>query len=123
MTIAHNVVQHSDLDYEQATSECSSSPTDSDECGDSNAPFQDVNGNRVLFNFFGRTTPPATATRVDMATTGIILVSLVVAVTHIVVVGNVLANNTYGIWQTANIAATGLSHNAFVDVGTNVFTH
>ena len=58
-----------------------------------------------------------------MATTGIILFSLVVAVTHIVVVGNVIANNTYGIWQTANIPATGLSHNAFLNVGTKVFTH
>jgi hypothetical protein len=53
-----------------------------------------------------------------MATTGIILFSLVVAVTHTVIVGNVIANNTDGIWQTANVAATGLSHNAFLNVGT-----
>ena len=38
------------------------------------------------------------------------------------VAGNVIANNTYGVWRTANVQASGLNGNEFFNVGTDVFT-
>jgi hypothetical protein len=88
----------------------------------SHAPLQDVNGNRVIGNFFGQNNTAGDTDSGDMATTGIILFSAVVPVTDTVVAGNVIANNTYGVWRTSNVAAAGLRRNLFINVGTNVFT-
>ncbi len=88
----------------------------------SDTPFQDVNGNRVMANYFGRNNIVGDSDSGDMATSGIILFSAVVPVTDTRVVGNVIANNTFGIWKTANVRATGLRSNAFFNVGTDVFT-
>lgn len=88
----------------------------------SHAPLQDDNGNRVIGNYFGTNNTAGDSDSGDMATTGIILFSAVVPITDTVVLGNVIANNTDGIWQTANVEATGLRRNAFFNDGTNVFT-
>jgi hypothetical protein len=88
----------------------------------SHAPQQDDSGNRVIGNYFGTNNTAGDPDSGDLATTGIILFSAVVPITDTVVVGNVIANNTYGIWQTANVQATGLARNAFFNNTTNVFT-
>jgi hypothetical protein len=59
--------------------------------------------------------------------TGIILFSAAVPVKDTLVVGNVIANNNgpqggYGIWKTANVDASGLEQNQFINNGTNIFT-
>ena len=88
----------------------------------SHAPLQDVNGNRVIGNYFGPNNTVGDTDSGDLKTTGIILFSAVVPINDTLVVGNVIANNTYGIWQTANVTASGLGHNLFINDGTNVFT-
>lgn len=88
----------------------------------SHAPLQDVNGNRVIANYFGMNNTAGDPDSGDMEPTGIILFSAVVPITDTLVAGNVIANNTYGIWQTANVQATGLRSNAFVNDGADVFT-
>jgi Periplasmic copper-binding protein (NosD) len=88
----------------------------------SHAPFQDDSGNRVIGNYFGTNNTAGDTDSGDLATTGIILFSAVVPITDTVLVGNVIANNTYGIWQTANVQAIGLANNAFFNNTTNVFT-
>jgi nitrous oxidase accessory protein NosD len=87
----------------------------------SHAPLQDDNGNRIVANFFGRNNTAGDPDSGDMATTGIILFSAVSPVTDTLVTGNVVAHDTYGVWKTANVQALGLRHNAFIDVGTDVF--
>jgi parallel beta-helix repeat protein len=88
----------------------------------SHAPLQDVNGNKVLFNYFGTNNTAGDTDSGDLQTTGIILFSAVIPVSDIRVLGNVIAHNTYGIWRTANVQANGLNHNAFFHNTTNVFT-
>ncbi len=63
-----------------------------------------------------RVRQPGRAQRVD----GQRLFSAVVPITDTVVVGNLIANNTFGIWQTSNVQATGLTRNAFVNNQANV---
>jgi len=46
----------------------------------------------------------------------------VVPINDTLVVGNVIAHNAHGIWQTANVTASGLGRHLFVNNGTNVFT-
>ena len=88
----------------------------------SHAPLQDDNGNRVIANYFGTNNTVGDTDSGDLARTGIILFSAVIPINDTLVVGNVIANNTYGIWKTANVQARGLGHNVFVNDGTNVFT-
>jgi parallel beta-helix repeat protein len=88
----------------------------------SHAPLQDVNGNRVIANYFATNNVVGDPDSGDLQTTGVILFSAVVPVSHTVVVGNVIANNTFGIWRTANVEASGLRGNAFFNDGTDVFT-
>ena len=88
----------------------------------SHAPQQDVNGNRVIGNFFGTNNTAGDTDSGDLSTTAIILFSAVVPVTDTRVVGNVIANNTYGIWRTANVDTAGIKTNLFLNVGTNLFT-
>jgi len=86
----------------------------------SDTPLQDVDGNRVIANYFGTNNTAGDPDSGDLATTGVILFSAVIPVNGTVVVGNVIANNTYGIWKTSNVQASGLGHNTFVNDGTNV---
>jgi len=88
----------------------------------SHAPQQDVNGNRVLGNYFGANNLAGDPDSGDMSSTAIILFSAVVPVTDTRVAGNVINGDTDGIWQTPNVTATGLAFNAFLNVGTDVFT-
>jgi Right handed beta helix region len=88
----------------------------------SHAPQQDVNGNRVIANRFGRNNTAGDTDSGDMATTAIILFSAVVPVTDTLVAGNRISDNTYGVWKTANVQAAGLTTNRFFNVGTDVFT-
>jgi parallel beta-helix repeat protein len=90
----------------------------------SHAPGQDVNGNKVLFNYFGTNNTAGDTDSGDLQTTGIILFSAVppVPVTNTLVLGNVIAHNTYGIWRTANVQDNGLNRNRFFGNVTNVFT-
>lgn len=88
----------------------------------SHAPFQDVNDLRVTDNFFATNNTAGDSDSGDQATTGIILFSAVVPVTGIRIAGNIIANNTYGIWRTANVTVSGLRNNLFFNNGTNVFT-
>jgi hypothetical protein len=93
----------------------------------SHAPGQDVNGNRVIANYFGENNTAGDTDSGDLFPTGIILFSAVIPVKDTVVVGNVIANNNgplggYGIWKTANVQAAGLNLNTFINNGTNIFT-
>ena len=88
----------------------------------SHAPGQDVDGNRVIGNFFGTNNTAGDTDSGDLKTTAIILFSAVIPVNGTDVVGNVIANNTFGIWKTANVAADGIRGNLFFNNGTNVFT-
>jgi hypothetical protein len=88
----------------------------------SHAPLQDVNGLRVIANFFGTNNTAGDTDSGDLSTTAIILFSAVVPVSDTRVADNVIANNTFGIWKTANVQATGLDRNLFFNVGTDVFT-
>jgi parallel beta-helix repeat protein len=88
----------------------------------SHAPFQDVNGIRVIANYFGTNNVVGDSDSGDMATTAIILFSAVVPVDDTRVAGNVIAHNAIGIWKTSNVQATGLGSNAFFNVGTAVVT-
>jgi hypothetical protein len=88
----------------------------------SHAPLQDVNGNKVLFNYFGTNNTAGDTDSGDLQTTGVILFSAVVPVTGTLVFGNVIAHNTYGIWKTANVQDNGFNRNRFFGNGTNVFT-
>jgi hypothetical protein len=88
----------------------------------SHAPLQDVNGIRVISNYFGTNNTVGDSDSGDMQTTGIILFSAVVPVSDTLVVGNVIANNDIGIWRTANVQAIGLRRNRFFNVATDVFT-
>jgi parallel beta-helix repeat protein len=88
----------------------------------SHAPLQDVNGNHILANTFGTNNVAGDPDSGDMQTTAIILFSAVVPITGTVVAGNTISGDTYGIWQTANVKATGLPGNHFSGVGTDVFT-
>jgi hypothetical protein len=89
----------------------------------SHAPMQDVNGNKVLFNYFGTNNTAGDTDSGDLSTTGVILFSAVVPVSDTLVFGNVIAHNTYGIWRTTTVQDNGLTRNRFFDNGTNVFTH
>ena len=89
----------------------------------SHAPQQEVNGNRVIANYFGKNNVTGHSDSGDMATTGIILFSAVVPVKDTLVARNFIVNNAIGIWKTANVQAIGLKSNEFFNVGTNVFTH
>jgi hypothetical protein len=88
----------------------------------SHAPFQDVNGIRVIANHFGTNNLVGDSDSGDMATTAIILFSAVVPVDDTLVAGNVIAHNTIGIWRTSNVQATGLGSNAFFHVRKDVVT-
>jgi len=88
----------------------------------SHAPQQDVNGNRVIGNYFATNNLAGDPDSGDMSTTAIILFSAVVPVTDTLVAGNVINGDADGIWQTPNVTATGLRFNAFLNVGTDVFT-
>jgi hypothetical protein len=88
----------------------------------SHAPQQDVNGNRVIGNFFGTNNTAGDTDSGDLSTTAIILFSAVVPITGTQVADNVIANNTYGIWRTANVGTAGIKANLFVNVGTDLFT-
>jgi hypothetical protein len=88
----------------------------------SHAPFQDVDGNKVLSNYFGTNNTAGDPDSGDLQTTGVILFSAVVPVSDTLVLGNVIAHNTFGIWRTANVTDNGLARNVFVGNGTNVFT-
>jgi hypothetical protein len=88
----------------------------------SHAPQQDVNGNHVIGNYFATNNLAGDTDSGDLSTTGIILFSAVVPVTHTLVVGNVINGDTDGIWKTANVTARGLELNVFLNVGTDVFT-
>ena len=88
----------------------------------SHAPFQDVNGIRVIANYFGTNNVVGDSDSGDMATTAIILFSAVVPVDDTRVAGNVIAHNAIGIWKTSNVQARGLGSNAFFNVGTAVVT-
>jgi hypothetical protein len=88
----------------------------------SHAPQQDVNGNRVSGNYFGTNNTDGDADSGDLSTTAIILFSAAVPVIDTRVVDNLIADNTYGIWRTANVDKAGLNQNRFLNVGTNLFT-
>jgi hypothetical protein len=88
----------------------------------SHAPMQDVNGIHILANTFGTNNVAGDTDSGDLHTTAIILFSAVVPVTGTVVAGNTISGDTYGIWKTANVKATGLAGNHFSGVGTDVFT-
>jgi hypothetical protein len=88
----------------------------------SHAPQQDVNGNQVIGNFFGTNNTAGDTDSGDLSTTAIILFSAAVPVTDTRVVDNVIANNTDGIWRTANVDKAGIRTNLFFNVGTNLFT-
>ena len=88
----------------------------------SHAPLQDVNGNRVIANYFGTNNVVGDSDSGDMATTAIILFSAVVPVDDTRVAGNVIAHNAIGIWKTSNVQARGLRRNAFFNVGMAVVT-
>lgn len=88
----------------------------------SHAPMQDVDGNRVIANIFGTNNTAGDTDSGDLSTTAIILFSAVIPVNDTDVVGNVIANNTFGIWRTANVAANGIRGNLFFNNGTNIFT-
>jgi hypothetical protein len=88
----------------------------------SHAPQQDLNGNRVIGNVFGTNNTAGDTDSGDLSTTAIILFSAAVPLTDTRVTGNVIANNTDGIWMTSNVDASGIRHNLFVNDGTDVFT-
>jgi len=88
----------------------------------SHAPGQDVDGNRVIGNFFGTNNTAGDTDSGDLKTTAIILFSAVIPVNGTDVVGNVIANNAYGIWRTTNVAADGIRGNLFLNNGTDVFS-
>ena len=62
----------------------------------------------MIGNFFGMNNTAGDKDSGDLSTTAIILFSAVVPVTDTRVVGNVIANNTYGIWRTANVDTAGI---------------
>jgi parallel beta-helix repeat protein len=88
----------------------------------SHAPFQDVNGIRVIGNHFGTNNLVGDSDSGDMATTAIILFSAVVRVDHTHIADNVIADNAIGIWKTSNVHAWGFRTNAFSDVRRAVVT-
>jgi hypothetical protein len=88
----------------------------------SHAPQQDLNGNRVIGNVFGANNTAGDTDSGDLSTTAIILFSAVVPVTDTRVVDNVIANDTYGIWRTANVDQGEIERSRFFHVGTDVFT-
>lgn len=88
----------------------------------SHAPFQDLNGNHIVDNYFGINNKAGDTDSGDLATTGIILFSAAIPLTDTVVAGNTIAHDTYGIWKTANVDSTGIGANTYIDVGTDVFT-
>jgi nitrous oxidase accessory protein NosD len=88
----------------------------------SHAPFQDVDGLRIVDNHFGRNNVAGDPDSGDMATTAIILFSAVVPVNDTVVAGNSIAHNAIGVWKTGNVQTSGLASNHFLDVVTKVFT-
>jgi hypothetical protein len=88
----------------------------------SHAPQQDVNGNQVIANFFGKNNTAGDTDSGDLSTTAIILFSAVVPVTGTRVADNTISNNANGIWRTANVGTFGIKGNLFFNVGTDVFT-
>ena len=87
----------------------------------SHAPQQDVNGNQLIGNYFATNNRAGDTDSADLSTTGIILYSAVVPVTNTLVQGNVIKGDTFGIWKTSNVTATGHKLNLFLKVGTDVF--
>jgi hypothetical protein len=88
----------------------------------SHAPLQDVNGNHVVANNFGENNTAGDTDSGDLQTTGVIHFSAVVPITDTLVAGNIIKDNTFGVWKTANVQAAGLRSNRFFNVGTDVFT-
>lgn len=87
----------------------------------SHLPGQDLNGNVVTGNLIATNnvhgdfdSPPA-----DPATTGVLARSA--GPLSITVEGNVIRQDTYGIWITPNVTATGAARNTFAAVGTPVY--
>jgi hypothetical protein len=82
---------------------------------------QDLNGNVITGNVIATNNvhgdslfPPD-----DPATTGVLVRS--VGPLSITVTGNVIRDDTYGIWTTSTVALSGAARNAFVAVGTPVY--
>lgn len=85
------------------------------------APGQYLNGNVVTGNLIGtnNVNGDRDSEPFDLATTGVLVRA--VGPLSITVSGNVISHNTYGIWITSNVAASGATHNVFIRVGTRVF--
>ena len=85
------------------------------------APGQYLNGNVVTGNLIGtnNVNGDRDSEPFDLATTGVLVRA--VGPLSITVSGNVISHNTYGIWITSNVAASGATHNVFIGVGTRVF--
>jgi parallel beta-helix repeat protein len=93
------------------------------------SPGEDLNGNVVQGNRigannldgdpdFGGNTPPA----IDALTTGVIVATAVSPIA-ITIEGNLIENDSYGVWTTPGVTATTSSPaNAFIGVGTPIFT-
>jgi hypothetical protein len=84
-------------------------------------PGQDLSGNVVTGNLIATNnvhgdydSPPD-----DPATTGVLVRSA--GPLSITVTGNVIRNDTYGIWTTSTVAVTGAARNVFIAVGTPVY--
>jgi len=88
----------------------------------SHAPQQDVSGNHVIGNYFATNNTAGDTDSGDLSSTGIILYSAVVPVTGTLVLGNVINGDTFGVWKTSNVTATGLRFNLFLNVDADVFT-
>lgn len=70
------------------------------------APGQNVNGNKIIGNWIGRNNIAALGdtSAGDAKTTGIIVFSAVVPVA-VTIHGNIISDNTYGIWLSSNVSA------------------
>lgn len=87
----------------------------------SHAPMQDVSGIVVVGNYIGENNllgDPDTG--IMDHTTGVMLLSVAIP-TSIVVAGNTISHNDYGVASNSNITIRG--HNRFFDVGTDYYSY
>lgn len=84
------------------------------------APNQSIDNNVITGNLIDKNNLSGDPDAGDMETTGVLVFSAVVPVHGTVVQGNHIMNNTFGIWLSANVDASGISSNTFTNVTTPV---
>jgi len=84
------------------------------------APSQSIDNNTITDNRIGTNNTAGDTDSGDLQTTGVIVFSAFVPVKGLVIQNNAISNDDIGIWLSPIVDASGITDNAFKNVGTPV---